>query len=217
MAARGGAARRWVARADARADAALDRLRGRPAADRLFYGASAVADHSLLWLLLGALRGLRSEHDARAALRVGVGVFAESALVNVGIKSLVRRTRPVWDGERPFPLRRPRTSSFPSGHATAAFTAAALLSDDDPLWPVYYAAAVVVATSRVYVRIHHASDVVAGVAVGAVIGRLGRRLAPLPPRAGAPARPRRVSGRPATPPGPRPRPAGAARSAGAIR
>jgi len=174
--------RRAVARFDVRADKAMDRLRGRPAADRVFYGVSAVADHSLVWLLLGALRGLRSEHDWGAAMRVGAGVFVESAVVNVGIKSLFRRTRPPWDVDRPLRLRRPRTSSFPSGHATSAFCAAGLLADDDPLWPLYYALAVLISTSRVYVRVHHASDVVAGVAVGAVLGRVGRTVAPLPPR-----------------------------------
>lgn len=151
-------------------------------ADRIFYGASALGDHSLIWLILGALRGLRSEHDWRAALRVGAGMGIESALVNLGIKSLFRRSRPSSASSRPLPLRQPRTSSFPSGHATSAFTAAALLSEDDALWPVYYTAAVTVSTSRVYVGIHHASDVVGGVAVGVVLGWLGRRLAPLLPR-----------------------------------
>lgn len=171
-----------MADVDARIDKAFEHLRGNPAADRLFYGASALADHSMIWVMFGALRGLRSEHDWTAAVRVGAGVFIESALVNVGIKSLFRRSRPPWDVERPLPLRRPRTSSFPSGHATAAFTAAGLLSDDDPLWPLYYAAAVVVSASRVHVRIHHASDVLGGVAIGHVLGRIGRRLVPLPPR-----------------------------------
>jgi len=171
-----------VARFDLWADGALDRLRGRPAADRLFYGVSALADHSLAWLILGALRGLRSEHDWGAAVRAGAGVFVESAVVNLGIKSLFRRTRPPWEVERPLHLRRPRTSSFPSGHATSAFCSAALLADDDPLWPAYYVLAVLIAGSRVYVRVHHASDVVAGVAIGAALGRIGRALAPLPPR-----------------------------------
>lgn len=174
--------RRAIARFDTRADKALDRLRGKPAADRLFYGLSAAADHSIIWLVLGALRGLRSEHDWGAAVRVGTGVFVESALVNVGIKSVFRRTRPPWDVDRPLRLRRPRTSSFPSGHATSAFCSAGLLADDDPLWPAYYALAVLIATSRVYVRVHHASDIVAGVAIGVGLGRVGRTLAPLPPR-----------------------------------
>src|SRR5918998_6866544 len=159
-------ARKRIADFDTRVDGALDRVRGNPVADRLMYAASALGDHSLVWLMLGALRGLRSEHDWKAAVRVGAGLGAESALVNVGIKSLFRRARPPWEVDRPLRLRRPRTSSFPSGHATSAFTAAGLLADDDPLWPAYYVVAAMVATSRVYVRAHHASDVIGGIPIG---------------------------------------------------
>ena len=106
----------------------------------------------------------------------------ESALVNGPIKWVFRRARPMQETSRPLPLRRPRTSSFPSGHATSAFCAAALLSDGDPAFrPLYYSLAWIVAWSRVHVRVHYASDVVAGMAVGAVLGELGRRIWPLPP------------------------------------
>lgn len=165
---------------DLRVDREFDRLRGKPLFDRIFYGASTLGDHGMIWLMLGALRGLRSEREWPAAVRVGAGVGIESALVNLGIKSLFRRKRPAWELERPLHLRRPRTSSFPSGHATSAFTAAGLLSDQDRLKPVYYGIAIVVAWSRVYVKIHHASDVVAGIVVGILLGKLGRRLFPLP-------------------------------------
>jgi len=183
-----GQARTLVRTVDEGVEGVLDHWRGHPVADRIFYGASALGDHSLIWLILGALRGLRSEHDWSAAMRLGVGMGLESAVVNLGIKSLFGRTRPVPETDRPLPLRQPKTSSFPSGHATAALVGAALLAEDDPLWPFYYAVAAVVATSRVYVRIHHASDVLAGVVVGVALGRLGRHLSPLPPR--PPSRPR---------------------------
>jgi undecaprenyl-diphosphatase len=173
-------ARRRVAAFDAAVDRGFDRLRGHPAADRLFYSASELGEFSLVWWILGALRGLRSEHDWHAAARVGIGLGVESVLVNVVIKSLFRRTRPPWDVDRPFRIRRPRTSSFPSGHATSAFSAAGLLAEDDVVWPLYYGIAVVVAASRVYVKVHHASDVIVGAAVGIGLGRLFRRLAPLP-------------------------------------
>jgi undecaprenyl-diphosphatase len=55
-----------------------------------------------------------------------------------------------------------------------------VLSEDDPLKPVIYAIAVVVATSRVYVKIHHASDVVAGIATGVVLGAVAKRVWPKP-------------------------------------
>jgi membrane-associated phospholipid phosphatase len=173
---------RRIDRFDEIVDGAFDHLRGHRAIDRLFYGASAVGDHGMLWVMLGALRGLRGEHHWRAAVRVGLGVGIESLVVNLGVKSLFRRSRPVVVEARPFPLRIPLTSSFPSGHATSAFSAATLLADGDPhLAPLYFGAATIVALSRIHVRIHHASDVVGGIAIGLVIGQIGKRLAPLVP------------------------------------
>ena len=98
--------------------------------------------------------------------------------MNLGLKSLFKRTRPVHEGDRPLSLRRPLTSSFPSGHASAAMVAAALLSDRRPLPEVvvWYSLAALVATSRVHVKIHHASDVVAGAAVGIVLGAVAKRV-----------------------------------------
>lgn len=136
-----------------------------------------------MWLALAALRALRNDGgrdlNRRAAVRAAAGVGIESAIVNLGVKSLFRRVRPASTSPHPLPFRQPRTSSFPSGHATSAFCAADLLGDGDRLRPVYYGLAVVVATSRIYVRIHHASDVLAGAVLGAALGRLGRRLYPL--------------------------------------
>jgi undecaprenyl-diphosphatase len=172
--------RRRIARFDDRVDSAFDRLRGNPVADRIFYGATHLGEHGMIWVMLGALRGLRSERDWHAAVRVGTGVAIESVVVNLGVKTLFRRTRPPWETERAFAIRRPLTSSFPSGHATSAFTAAVLLSDEDVLSPAYYTLAAVVALSRVYVKIHHASDVAGGIGLGLLMGHVGKRLFPLP-------------------------------------
>jgi undecaprenyl-diphosphatase len=170
-----------IRRLDDLVDQALDRWRGHPLPDRVFYAASALGDHSIIWVIIAALKGLRSDRDWKAALRVGAALAVESALVNLAVKSLFRRDRPVADAPRHLPLRIPRTTSFPSGHGTSAFTAAGLLSEGDRLWPLYYSLAVVIATSRAYVRIHHASDVVGGVLIGVVLARLARRLVPLQP------------------------------------
>jgi undecaprenyl-diphosphatase len=171
--------RRRIAELDRRVDAAFDRVRGSRVPDRVFYGASALGDHSLIWLMVGAARSLASERRLPSAARMAASLGVESVLVNVVIKSFFRRGRPSLSEPRPLPLRQPATSSFPSGHASAAFCAAALLSEDDQLWPLYYGLAVLVASSRVYVRDHHASDVLAGAAIGAVVGRVVRRLGPL--------------------------------------
>jgi undecaprenyl-diphosphatase len=165
---------------DDRIDSAFDTLRGHKTADRLFYAASELGDFSLLWHLVGVARGVTSNRKADEAIRLSAVLAAESLLVNGVIKSFFRRRRPEWisDTPRPHRLRRPRSSSFPSGHASAAFTAATVLAEDDPLWPLYYAAAAFVASSRTYVKIHHASDVVAGAITGIVVGRIARKAWP---------------------------------------
>ena len=38
-------------------NSAFDHVRGNPVADRVFYAASALGDHSLVWLILGGLGG----------------------------------------------------------------------------------------------------------------------------------------------------------------
>ncbi len=165
-----------VAAFDLAVDRAFDGLRGNVVADRVFYAASELGDFGLVWVTLGVLKGLRRNDDLGAAARMTVAMGAESLLVNGIVKSFFQRTRPPWEVDRPLYIRRPLTSSFPSGHATAAVSAAMMLSEDDDLWPLYVAIAAVVATSRIYVRIHHASDVAGGLALGVGLGLLGRRL-----------------------------------------
>jgi undecaprenyl-diphosphatase len=179
-----GRSRRAIDRFDQIVEAAVDQRRGHPGVDRIFYGASELGDFGLIWLLLASARSLRGPQHEKAAIRVALAAPAESVLVNGIIKSFFRRTRPPWEVERPHKIRRPLSSSFPSGHASAAAMNAILLSEGDPLWPLYAATAAVVASSRVYVKIHHPSDVLAGAALGAVLGLLGRRVMPLPPSGG---------------------------------
>jgi undecaprenyl-diphosphatase len=162
------------------ADDVANRVRGNALADRVFYAASELGDFSVLWHLIGATRGLRSARDADEAIRLLVLLGGESLAVNGVIKSFFKRTRPDWEQERTYKIRKPRSSSFPSGHASAAFFAATVLGERNQAAPAYFALAAVVASSRVYVKIHHASDVVAGAATGVALGLIARRLWPKP-------------------------------------
>ncbi len=113
------------------------------------------------------------------AVRLTVALGVESVLVNVMIKPIFQRVRPDLIDGAPH-LRRPKTASFPSGHASSGAMAAVLLSDAVPvLKPVWWGAAAVVATSRIHTRMHHASDVVAGAALGTLLGIATKVLRPL--------------------------------------
>jgi undecaprenyl-diphosphatase len=169
-----------IHRFDRGAEELADRVRKISGADRVFYTASALGDFGLLWIVFALLRALRGGKDnERAAFRGVAATGIESFLVNVLLKSVFRRERPVEQVEHPLPLRIPLTSSFPSGHATAAFCGAVILSENDSLAPLYFGAAAIIAASRVYVKIHHASDVIGGVVVGVALGKLAKRIFPL--------------------------------------
>lgn len=166
-----------VERFDEWADAQLERLRGNPVADRVFSSASHLADHSVLWHVANLGRGVVVRRpDQVVALAVALGV--ESLVVNQGVKRLFRRQRPTETGDHRTPVRRPSTSSFPSGHASAAaFNATVLTAWTGRRWaPLWWGIATVVGTSRAYVRIHHASDVVGGAVVGVAFGLIARRV-----------------------------------------
>jgi undecaprenyl-diphosphatase len=167
-----------VASFDAAVDRAVDGVRS-AALDHVFYALSAAADHSKIWHSLAWLRGVASGRPDEAR-RMSMALGIESFVTNVVVKGLFGRgrpERPASEGPLPYGMRIPITSSFPSGHATAAFTAAVFLSDDDPaLAPLWFGLAGAVAFSRVYVKMHHATDTVAGAALGLALGTTLRRI-----------------------------------------
>ena len=171
---------------DRAVDAAVSRAH-HPVLDDVFYPLSSAADHSLLWLATAGVREALGKARPGTAVRLAAVLGVESAITNVALKSLFGRIRPALDpaltGPLPWGLRRPMTSAFPSGHATAGFTTAVFLSRSDP-GPPWYLIAGLVAGSRVYVRLHHASDVVAGSALGLAFGLAARRFAPAAPPSG---------------------------------
>ncbi len=167
-----------IERFDRWADQALERIRGNQVADTVFTTATELGDFSLVWHLVNTARGLTSDRRAGQVPVLAIALGVESLVVNQGLKRLTKRRRPTEQGDPRYPVRRPLTSSFPSGHASAAaFSAVVLTAWDGRRWaPVWWSLATVVAVSRAYVRIHHPSDVVAGMATGAVLGTVATRV-----------------------------------------
>lgn len=170
-----------VERFDEMVDAWFDHIRGTEPADRLMYGLTELGDFGLIWLLLAYTRGLRSDQDAIAAVKLTGILGLESVLVNGLVKSQFKRERPVVQDERPHKLRVPLTTSFPSGHASSAMVAAVLLTQRSsrPTKVAIFGLGALVASTRIHVRIHHASDVVGGLVLGFTLGTVVRKVFPL--------------------------------------
>jgi undecaprenyl-diphosphatase len=140
----------------------------------LFTAATALGDFGILWHIVGIVRAVADTSRVKQALILSALMGIESLLLNQGIKPFFKRERPTVKGDSRFKIRKPRTSSFPSGHASSAFFAAVVLTRWSS-WPaitMWFAFAVIVATSRVAVRIHHATDIFAGALIGTSMGLL---------------------------------------------
>ena len=165
----------WFEKFDQQVDNALEHIRDHKLVVIVFSIASAVGDFGLLWHIIGLLRSIGSMDRLGQALFFSLMIGIESLILNQGIKRLFRRTRPTERGDERFALRKPRTSSFPSGHASSAFFSALVLTYFTT-WPwafLFYTFALIIATSRVGVRIHHASDVIGGAIAGTLMGIIG--------------------------------------------
>ena len=137
--------------------------------DRVAVQYSALGNRGLLWVVAGVAVGIATRRWWAIPLVAGV-VWITLGL-NYALKRRVRRARPLaWRGRAPL-IVAPATPSFPSSHAAMAAAGAVALSVYAPdLWPLFATLAVLMAASRVYVAVHHVSDVVVGLAVGAAVG-----------------------------------------------
>jgi undecaprenyl-diphosphatase len=95
-----------------------------------------------------------------------------ASVLSGGLKELVGRVRPPFADANVAALGAvPDSPSFPSGHATTAFAAAAVVGAFHPRLRVpLFALAALVGISRVYLGVHYAFDVVAGAALGTALG-----------------------------------------------
>ncbi len=159
---------------DIAGDRILEPLRANPLTKTVFGIASTVGDFSIVWHVTGLLYAIGSMHRLHQAVALSVALGAESIIVNQGVKRIFRRERPTTSGDDRFDVRTPSTSSFPSGHASSATVAAIILiwMTGFPLAILWVIMAVVIALSRVVVRIHHLSDIVGGMITGAILGTI---------------------------------------------
>lgn len=142
-----------------------------PAAERAVRAYSRLGEHGACWLALGSagavLDGGRRSRWQRATAAVACAYAANQAL-----KLAVRRPRPQLP-DLPQQIATRTQLSFPSAHAATSAAAVHAFRQLAPAAPLR-AAAVAMTLSRLYLGVHYPSDIVAGVALGATIGRLGR-------------------------------------------
>jgi undecaprenyl-diphosphatase len=141
-----------------------------PALDRAAAAYAFTGESGALWIGL-ALTGALADPPRRARWLAAAGTVPLTLAVNYVVKRAVARERPQIEGLEPFG-RVPRSRSFPSAHAATAFAGAYRIGALVPRRRrLLLGAAALMAFTRPYLGVHYPSDVVAGAAVGLLLGR----------------------------------------------
>jgi undecaprenyl-diphosphatase len=137
--------------------------------DRVVIEYSALGNRGLLWVASSVVVAVATRHWAAIPL-VATAVWITLGL-NYLLKRGVRRKRPLHRRGRAPLIVAPASPAFPSSHAAMAGAGAVALSLSAPdAWPLFATLAVLMAASRVHLAVHHVTDVIAGLAVGACVG-----------------------------------------------
>ncbi len=129
-----------------------------------------------LWALIALSLFAIGDYGALAAASLAC---SGANLVMIFLKRRFRRSRPCANGVNPFfqMMRADLSSfdsfSFPSGHTMNAFAIGTVLSSMHPtLFPAMLFVAMSVGASRLVLRLHFLTDVLAGAMLGVTIGSL---------------------------------------------
>jgi undecaprenyl-diphosphatase len=140
---------------------------------------SLLNNHGEVWIALAIV--LMISKDTRIR-RLGVSVLIGLALTeilgNQMIKNFIARPRPIGDEfSFDFIIKLPESYSFPSGHTSTSFAVAGAFLFSKArykYWVLILAS--LIAFSRIYLHVHYPSDIIGGILLGLICGKLAEIL-----------------------------------------
>ncbi|MDR0404501.1 MAG: phosphatase PAP2 family protein [Oscillospiraceae bacterium] len=146
-----------------------------PKLDKIMVFITNLGSSGGIWLFLGLslllVRGYR-----RKGAEIFVAVGMATLMSEVVFKNIARRLRPCEHAtDETMLVSKPTSYSFPSGHTTSSFAAAYVISrvfsgHGPGIFVFTFLFAFVIGFSRLYLKVHYPSDVLAGIFLGIVCG-----------------------------------------------
>ena len=143
-----------------------------PLRNKIMIAVSTSGNMGLVWFAL-CLPFLINPPWRATGANIIFGLCIAHLIGEIIIKHLVKRVRPCHklDDEEQI-IHKPKYYSFPSGHTTASFSVVGvvMLRCSMPVVLAVLALASLIGFSRIYLRVHYLSDVVAGAFLGFLCG-----------------------------------------------
>jgi undecaprenyl-diphosphatase len=131
-----------------------------PIIDKIMLAISFIG--SWIFILIFLVTLLLWEKGKQNYIPVLIISFTVSMFLTYILKGIIPRSRP---GINPLEIK--QDNSFPSGHATAAFTGVPIINKIFPFFKHFWIVlAILIAFSRLYLGVHYLSDIVAGSLLG---------------------------------------------------
>jgi undecaprenyl-diphosphatase len=164
---------KWLAELDTRLFLGLNSRQRRSSTDRTIRLVSSTGD-GYLYILMGLLLPLVYPAAGTAFLLALLLGFLMELPVYWILKNSFKRRRPFRVVKALAPVLNPSDEfSFPSGHTTAAFMVAGITTVCFPAASeIVYLWAALIGLSRVMLKVHFVSDVLAGIALGSLFAFL---------------------------------------------
>ena len=164
----------------------LYRAIGCPVLDVFFSAVTRLGDYGWFWIVVAAGL-LLFPKTRRMGIEMGLALLLGSIICNLILKNVTMRPRPFLVDETVELLVPPDSYySFPSGHAAVSFEGAVTVLRHNRKWGIAaLVLAVIIAFSRLYVRVHYPTDVLCGALIGTanafvagwIVGKIWERIA----------------------------------------
>lgn len=140
--------------------------------DAIMPFASKLSNEGIIWIILALILLIIPKYR-KVGIIVTVALILDVLLCNVFLKPLVARARPFTYNDFILLIKMPTDFSFPSGHTAVSFSAAfALLFAKSKMFIPAVILATIIAFSRLYLYVHFPTDILAGIILGLMCGKL---------------------------------------------
>lgn len=142
--------------------------------DKLMKFITALGNLGFIWIIIAGY--FLSNKDSRQQGWMIISSLVLTTIVGEGIlKHIVKRERPFvkLDSEDELIIAPPITYSFPSGHTGSSFAVSAVFMSTFSAMSIFVVIlAILIAFSRLYLKVHYPSDVLGGGIIGLICGSI---------------------------------------------